>query len=69
MDYFIKCLKMYATFSGRARRKEYWMFVLFQMIFTYGVMGIGAATKSNVISMIGGILPLVFFVTCNCSWC
>lgn len=25
-------LKKYATFSGRARRKEYWMFQLFNMI-------------------------------------
>jgi uncharacterized membrane protein YhaH (DUF805 family) len=26
--YFIKALKNYATFSGRARRKEYWYFFL-----------------------------------------
>lgn len=28
MNYFVECMKKYATFSGRARRKEYWMFVL-----------------------------------------
>ncbi len=33
MNYFIHCLKNYANFSGRARRKEYWMFVLFTAIF------------------------------------
>jgi len=33
MKWFIKCLKHYADFSGRARRKEYWMFVLFYLIF------------------------------------
>ena len=33
MKWFIKCLKHYADFSGRARRTEYWMFVLFNMIF------------------------------------
>ena len=27
-DYYVKVLKNYATFSGRARRKEYWMFAL-----------------------------------------
>jgi len=33
MKWFLKCLKKYADFSGRARRKEYWMFVLLSMIF------------------------------------
>jgi uncharacterized membrane protein YhaH (DUF805 family) len=33
MKWFIKALKQYADFSGRARRKEYWMFFLFYMIF------------------------------------
>ncbi len=28
MEYFVSVLKKYAVFSGRARRKEYWMFVL-----------------------------------------
>lgn len=27
------CYKNYATFSGRVRRKEYWYFVLFNLIF------------------------------------
>jgi len=26
-------MKQYADFNGRARRKEYWMFILFNMIF------------------------------------
>ncbi len=33
MDYFIKAVKQYADFSGRARRKEYWMYILFYIIF------------------------------------
>jgi uncharacterized membrane protein YhaH (DUF805 family) len=32
MKWFIKCLKHYADFTGRARRKEYWMFVLFNFL-------------------------------------
>lgn len=32
-DYFIKCLKKYACFKGRARRKEYWGYILFSSIF------------------------------------
>ncbi|WP_425918077.1 DUF805 domain-containing protein [Acinetobacter sp. TSRC1-2] len=32
IDWFVKCLKNYATFTGRARRKEYWFFALVQFI-------------------------------------
>lgn len=32
MNYFFKVLQNYAVFSGRARRKEYWYFVLFNVI-------------------------------------
>ncbi|TXD98328.1 DUF805 domain-containing protein [Psychrobacter frigidicola] len=32
IDWFKKGLRNYATFSGRARRKEYWYFVLVQSI-------------------------------------
>lgn len=33
MNWYLKALKQYAEFNGRARRKEYWMFALFNMIF------------------------------------
>lgn len=33
MNWYLKVLKNYAVFSGRARRMEYWMFVLFNVIF------------------------------------
>ncbi len=32
MNYYIDCWKNYVGFSGRARRKEYWMFVLFNFL-------------------------------------
>lgn len=32
MKWFIKCLCQYADFSGRARRKEYWMFKLYSIL-------------------------------------
>lgn len=32
MEWMIMPLKRYAEFSGRSRRKEYWMFVLLQML-------------------------------------
>lgn len=36
MNWYLKVLKQYLDFSGRARRKEYWFFTLFHIIF-YGV--------------------------------
>ena len=33
MNWYLGVLKKYAVFSGRARRKEYWMFYLFYLIF------------------------------------
>ncbi|WP_405817720.1 DUF805 domain-containing protein [Streptomyces sp. NBC_01390] len=43
MNYFIEALKKYAVFSGRARRKEYWMFILFAVIGYLALLGIGYA--------------------------
>ena len=33
MEWFLKVIREYANFEGRARRKEYWMFTLFSTIF------------------------------------
>ncbi|PMG28724.1 hypothetical protein BCU94_16120 [Shewanella sp. 10N.286.52.C2] len=38
MDWYIKVLKQYFDFSGRARRKEYWMFGLINLIFCIVLM-------------------------------
>lgn len=38
MNWYLKVLQNYAVFSGRARRTEYWMFVLFNMIFAIVAM-------------------------------
>jgi uncharacterized membrane protein YhaH (DUF805 family) len=32
MNWYLDVLKKYAVFSGRARRKEFWMFVLFNFV-------------------------------------
>ncbi len=32
MNWYLGVLKQYATFEGRARRKEYWFFVLFYVL-------------------------------------
>jgi uncharacterized membrane protein YhaH (DUF805 family) len=38
MNWYLKVLKQYADFSGRARRSEYWYFALFNMIFVICAM-------------------------------
>lgn len=35
MKWYLAALKKYATFRGRASRKEFWMFVLFNFIFAF----------------------------------
>jgi uncharacterized membrane protein YhaH (DUF805 family) len=39
--YYIKCFKNYANFSGRARRKEFWGFTLFHLLFIIGTAFLG----------------------------
>ena len=47
MKWYLKVLKNFADFNGRARRKEYWMYTLFNMIFAViafildSILGIG----------------------------
>jgi len=59
-NYFIACLNKYATFSGRARRKEYWSFYFFVLLFSIvagaldGLLGIPALA---LIVTFGSIIP------------
>ncbi len=39
MNYFFKCFKQYADFKTRARRKEFWLFTLFNSIVSF-VLGL-----------------------------
>jgi uncharacterized membrane protein YhaH (DUF805 family) len=41
MEYMLMSLRRYADFSGRSRRMEYWMFVLFYTVLLIGVMIVG----------------------------
>ena len=47
MNYYFKVLKNYADFKGRARRSEYWYFVLFNALMTIvlGYIGILLETE------------------------
>jgi uncharacterized membrane protein YhaH (DUF805 family) len=59
MNWYLKVLKQYADFSGRARRKEYWMFALFNAIFI-----ITAMILDNVLGLTIGELPygVIYFL-------
>jgi len=48
MSWFIKCLKQYVDFSGRARRKEYWYFVLFDVIISFISYGLDLLFKTTI---------------------
>ena len=61
MSWYIKVLKKYAVFSGRAKREEFWMFVLFNFIFSLVAslidLGIGILT----FAVFGwGLLSLIY---------
>lgn len=47
MKYYLNVLKNYTNFSGRARRSEYWYFVLFNFIFQIAAGVIDNALGSN----------------------
>jgi len=38
MHWYLKALKQYAVFSGRARRSEYWFFALFSFLISLVLM-------------------------------
>jgi uncharacterized membrane protein YhaH (DUF805 family) len=51
MEYFTNALKKYADFSGRATRQEYWMYILFYIVFYL------------LLAMVGGVLGLSILTT------
>lgn len=59
MEWMIMPLKRYADFSGRSRRKEYWMFVLFQTLVLIPVALVGAMLGGIDESGTGGALFLI----------
>jgi uncharacterized membrane protein YhaH (DUF805 family) len=58
MDYFIGALKKYADFTGRARRKEYWMFILIYMIINV-VLGILGLEAISALVGLGLLIPSI----------
>jgi uncharacterized membrane protein YhaH (DUF805 family) len=58
MHWYLGVLRKYAVFSGRARRKEYWMFVLFNVLIAFvlglveGMTGIAPESEESVLVML-----------------
>jgi len=50
MSWYIEVLKNYVNFEGRARRKEYWMFVLINIIISIVLALVGRAMHSTLLS-------------------
>ena len=63
MEIFLDVIKnKYADFEGRARRKEYWTYVLFLLLsflLAYIIMLIGLAMESAIIGGLGSIVVVV----------
>ncbi|MBV7700099.1 DUF805 domain-containing protein [Streptomyces sp. TRM70350] len=61
MNWFVEVVKKYAVFSGRARRKEYWMFALVYTIIAVVLAIVDAAVLGSqiltAILTIGLLLP------------
>jgi len=51
MTWYLEVLKKYAVFNGRARRKEYWFFVLFNSIINIVLSGIDSVTTGMGLSV------------------
>lgn len=62
MEWFIKCLKNYANFNGRARRKEYWMFTLFYTLLclpVYAITMFATSQEMLTLALIANLLMMV----------
>ncbi|MGL6315729.1 DUF805 domain-containing protein [Vibrio sp. WXL103] len=59
MEWYFAVLKKYAVFTGRARRQEYWMFVLFNVIISIAIALIERVIGTH---FIGGLYSLAVFI-------
>ena len=53
MKWYVAVLSKYAKFVGRARRKEYWYFILFNLIIIYALVLIEGAADTATSTMAG----------------
>ncbi|WP_417389077.1 DUF805 domain-containing protein [Gimesia sp.] len=65
MNWYLAVLKKYADFEGRARRKEYWMFILFNILisFVIGILGAIIGETGGLITVsLSGLYSLFIFI-------
>lgn len=60
MNWYLKVFRQYGDFSGRARRKEYWMFFLFNMIFSVGAIILDEILGTGTPDLGYGILYMIY---------
>lgn len=59
MEWYFAVVKNYAGFSGRARRREYWIFALINLIIGILLTGVGRALGTSVLSTIYSLAVLI----------
>ncbi len=66
MSWYLKVLKNYVGFSGRARRQEYWFFVLFNFIIGTALIFvdalIGTFNPQTGMGVLSGLYGLAVFI-------
>ena len=66
MNWYLQALKKYADFSGRARRREYWVFVLFNLIISVVLsvcdVVLGTYSAAASIGILSGIYTLAVLI-------
>lgn len=60
MNWYLDVLKKYAVFGGRARRKEYWFFALFNVIATIILAFVDSALGTFNMETGVGILGMIY---------
>ena len=59
MKWYITVLKNYAEFNGRARRSEYWYFMLFNTIISIVISVIELSAKTQVLGIVYNLAIIV----------
>ena len=66
MNWYLQALKKYADFSGRARRREYWFFVLFNIIISVVLsvcdVVLGTYSAAASVGILSGIYTLAVLI-------
>jgi uncharacterized membrane protein YhaH (DUF805 family) len=62
MEWYLMALKRYAEFNGRSRRKEYWMFTL------YNIVIVMVLYLAGLVMLLRGSISMVFFGLAILYW-